>query len=97
MLPLQLPTLYNDILNHPSTSDELRRDIDMRLLRYKQQHLFALPEATSSKAVLAAEVESLASGSVLLRIPDELAWMLVLELKDASTTGISFRSPYVGT
>ncbi|KAI0371043.1 TPR-like protein [Pilatotrama ljubarskyi] len=82
----QLPRLYDEILNHPNTSDELRRATEAKLLRMKQRHLFALPTTgkhKESKAQLAAEVDKLISGMVLLKIPDELAWTLFIESKDA--------------
>ncbi|KAH8828520.1 superkiller protein 3 [Flagelloscypha sp. PMI_526] len=83
----QLPRFYSDVLNHASTSDELRRDIESRLLLYKQELLFALPTSSPIKSTLAQEVEELASGIVLLKIPDEIAWLLILDLKNASTPG----------
>ncbi|KAI0633616.1 TPR-like protein [Trametes polyzona] len=84
----QLPRLYDEVLNHPNTSDELRRATEAKLLRTKQRHLFALPTTAQyqeSKAQLAAEVEKLIGGMVLLKIPDELAWSLYIESKDAAT------------
>ncbi|KAI0356305.1 TPR-like protein [Trametes cingulata] len=84
----KLPRLYDEILNHPNTSDELRRTTEAKLLRMKQRHLFALPatgQHRESKAQAAAEVEKLISGMVLLKIPDELAWTLFIESKDAAS------------
>ncbi|PIL34098.1 hypothetical protein GSI_03809 [Ganoderma sinense ZZ0214-1] len=82
----QLPRLYNEVLNHPNTSDELRRETEAKLLHLKQQHLFALPPSgkTTEKVRLASELDELISGMVLLKIPNELAWTLLIESKDAA-------------
>lgn len=77
----RLPHLYDEILNHPNTSDELRRTTESKLLRLKQRLLNALPAA--QKAKVAAELDELVSGMVLLGIRDELAWTLFIENKDA--------------
>ncbi|TFK87083.1 TPR-like protein [Polyporus arcularius HHB13444] len=82
----KLPRLYNELLNHPNTSDDLRRETESKLLRMKQTHLFSIPADSKNKdkkARLAAEVEELINGIVLLKIPDELAWTLLIESKDA--------------
>jgi superkiller protein 3 len=86
----QLPSLYNEILNHPNTSDELRRSTESKLLRYKYQHMESAPAAgvdISLKQRLVSEVERLSGGAVLLDLPDELAWMFVIESKDAYDIG----------
>ncbi|OSX66640.1 hypothetical protein POSPLADRAFT_1131824, partial [Postia placenta MAD-698-R-SB12] len=83
----QLPHLYDEILNHPNTSDELRRTTESKLLRLKQRLLNALPAA--QKAKVAAELDELVSGMVLLGIRDELAWTLFIENKDAEHIGMS--------
>ncbi|KAL1743133.1 hypothetical protein HDZ31DRAFT_83630 [Schizophyllum fasciatum] len=80
----KLPTLYNEIVNHPKTSDELRRETEAKLLSYKRQYLFALP-AGKDKDAVRAEVEEMANGAVVLKIPDETAWSVYLELKDCAT------------
>lgn len=82
----QLPHLYNEVLNHPNTSDELRRETEATLLHLKQRHLFALPASgnLADKARLASELDELINGMVLLKIPDELAWTLLIESKDAA-------------
>ncbi|RPD63776.1 TPR-like protein [Lentinus tigrinus ALCF2SS1-6] len=82
----QLPRLYDEVLNHPNTSDDLRRQTESKLLRMKQSHLFSIPtdsKRKEEKARLAAEVEELIKGIVLLKVPDELAWTLLIESKDA--------------
>ncbi|EIN11575.1 superkiller protein 3 SKI3 [Punctularia strigosozonata HHB-11173 SS5] len=84
----KLPRLYTDIINHPNTSDELRRATESKLLRHKQRYLFALPssgDAASTKSQLAEEVQDLVNGAVLLEIPDELAWELYIASKDVDT------------
>lgn len=89
-LTLQLPRFYDDILNHPNTSDDLRRLTDSKLLRYKERHLHALPdtaEFSSEKATLLKELDELVNGVIVLRIPDELAWMIFLEAQDCDSVG----------
>lgn len=85
-----MPSFYDEVLNHPKTSDDLRRETDSKLLRYKQRYLYALPntgESSSTKAKVLKEVDDLASGAVILGIPDELAWMIFLEAKNLETPG----------
>ncbi|KAF8170200.1 superkiller protein 3 SKI3 [Mycena galopus ATCC 62051] len=77
--PSQLPKLYDDILNHPHTPDDLRRATDAKLLRYRHRYLCALPSKGDQKAAVAREVDNLVSGTITLGIPDELAWMLCLD------------------
>ncbi|PCH43840.1 hypothetical protein WOLCODRAFT_138620 [Wolfiporia cocos MD-104 SS10] len=84
----KLPNLYNEILNHPNTSDELRRSTESKLLRLKQRYLHVLPatgELAAQKAKVAAELEELINGMVLLEIRDELAWSLFIDSKDVET------------
>ncbi|KAI0082004.1 TPR-like protein [Panus rudis PR-1116 ss-1] len=86
--PSKLPALYNEIMNHPNTSDELRRQTESKLLRHKQQLLYALPatgQHASEKARLRTEVQEMINGMVLISVPDELAWALFIEWKDVET------------
>jgi superkiller protein 3 len=88
---LQLPHLYNEILNHPNTPDDLRRQTESKLLRHKQRYLHALPsssEFASVKSKVATELENLVNGAVILRIPDEMAWVLFIDGKDCETIGL---------
>ncbi|KAJ4000018.1 TPR-like protein [Lentinula boryana] len=81
----RLPSLYNQVLNHPNTEDTLRRQTESKLLRYKQQYMISLPasgDMMTMKEEVIKEIEDLISGMVLLHIPDELAWMLFLDKKD---------------
>lgn len=80
----KLPDLYNEIVNHPKTSDELRRETESQVLQYRRQYLFALPAGKDKNEVL-GQVEELVKGAVVLQIADELAWNTYLELKDCST------------
>ncbi|KAI0674837.1 TPR-like protein [Trametes maxima] len=83
----QLPRLYNEILIHPNTPDDLRRETESKLLQLKQRLLFALPTTpphVETKTRLAAEVSEMTGGMVLLKIPNELAWSLYIESKDAT-------------
>ncbi|KAI0915649.1 hypothetical protein AcW1_003803 [Taiwanofungus camphoratus] len=84
----RLPNLYSEIMNHPNTPDDLRRATESKLLRHKQRLLYALPAvgiSSSRKALIAAELEDLVNGMVMLGIRDELAWYLFIEGKDATT------------
>ncbi|KAK0440394.1 TPR-like protein [Desarmillaria tabescens] len=81
----RLPPLYNDILNHPNTSDELRRETETKLLKHKQQYLYALPNTSEQKKKVLQQVEELINGAIILQLPDELAWALFLERKDVET------------
>ncbi|CAE6416415.1 unnamed protein product [Rhizoctonia solani] len=81
----KLPGLYEDILNHPNTSDQLRRATESKLLRHRQRYLYALPtsaEYASEKHAAYKVVEDMASGAVLLGLPDELAWSCYMENLD---------------
>jgi hypothetical protein len=86
----QLPRFYNEILNHPNTSDDLRRATESKLLRHRQRYLYAIPvsgESAPLKTRIAGELESLVDGIVLLGIPDLLAWNLFINSKDCETIG----------
>ncbi|KAF7315319.1 Antiviral protein [Mycena indigotica] len=77
-----LPKFYTDVLNHPHTTDELRRMTDAKLLRYKYQLLCALPANDTRKPIISREVDELVAGAITLEIPDELAWSLSLDALD---------------
>lgn len=77
-------------MSHPNASDEIRRQAESKLLRHKQQLLFALPdtkEFSVQKKKISAEVQDLVSGIVLIQIPNELAWTLFIEAKNAVSVG----------
>ncbi|KAL4253450.1 hypothetical protein ABKN59_002079 [Abortiporus biennis] len=81
----KLPILYDEIMAHPNASDELRRATESKLLRYKQQLLFATPSTPQSaeqKSKLVDELQDLVNGMVLLGIPDELAWSIFIETQN---------------
>lgn len=81
----RLPGLYNEVLMHPSTGDDLRRQTESKLIRYKQRYLYAIPDtekSASAKTVALKELDELVNGVVLLGIPDELAWTIFLEGQD---------------
>ncbi|TFK44590.1 superkiller protein 3 [Crucibulum laeve] len=91
----RLPTLYTEILNHPNTSDELRREIDSKLLRFKYRLLHSIPGSVSTdsyKAKTYGELEELVNGAVLLQSRDELAWIIFLENVDSEDiAGYNYR------
>ncbi|KZT56246.1 hypothetical protein CALCODRAFT_323866 [Calocera cornea HHB12733] len=76
----QLPRLYEELLNHPSTSDELRRETERKLLRLKLSSLTAA--SAPQKPDLLQDVLRMVAGQVLLDIPDELAWTVWAEWRD---------------
>ena len=86
----KLPLLYDEILNHPNTSDELRRRTESKQLRHKRDHLFSLPLDDPMKRQLATEVRKLISGMVLLHVEDELAWSAFIDGQDCETMGGAF-------
>jgi len=86
----KLPLLYDEILNHPNTPDELRRRTESKQLRHKRDLLFALPLDDPKKRQLATEVEKLISGAVFLRVEDELAWSAFIDGRDCETIGAAF-------
>jgi superkiller protein 3 len=88
--PHKLSSLYDEILNHPNTSDELRRRTESKQLRHKRDHLFALPVDDPLKQQLAIEVKKLVSGAVLLRVEDDLAWSAFINGQDCETIGTPF-------
>ncbi|KAI0305418.1 TPR-like protein [Multifurca ochricompacta] len=81
----KLPYLYDEILNHPNTSDELRRQTESKQLRHKRDFLLSLPLNDPRKQQLAMEVKKLVDGVVLLRLPDELAWSVFINGQDCET------------
>ncbi|KAG6862290.1 hypothetical protein C0995_015987 [Termitomyces sp. Mi166 len=86
----RLPSLYEEVLNHPNTSDDLRRSIDAKLLRHIQRRLYAIPDTSDlsqEKSKILAQVDELVKGAIILRIPDELAWTMYLESTDCETIG----------
>jgi hypothetical protein len=88
----KLPYLYDEILNHPNTSEELRRQTESKQLRRKRYHLFSLPPDDPMKRQLAIEVEKLIGGVVLLRIPDELAWSAFIDGQNCEDIGTAISS-----
>ncbi|KAF8557962.1 superkiller protein 3 [Imleria badia] len=81
----RLPSLYQEVLNHPNTSDELRRSTEAKLIVYKQKSFYALPTTSSEKATLGKELDELVDGVVIIGVPDELSWSIFLEGKDTDT------------
>lgn len=100
-----LPQLYRQVLEDPDASgqDDLRRDMERRLLVHLRTLLGALPssfdvkdvdlkrvekrvevqrEEEGEKGRVRHEVEELASGMVLIGIPEESAWRVRLEWSD---------------
>ncbi|KAG9316442.1 superkiller protein 3 [Chiua virens] len=83
----RLPSLYQEVLNHPNTSDELRRSTEAKLIVYKQKYFYALPAKSPDKEHLGKELDELVDGVVIVGVPDELSWSIFLEGKDSDTIG----------
>lgn len=84
----QIPSLYDSILNHPNTSDELRSEVESKQLRYKQRQLFAIPSSNDTlKRQVSTELNEIVEGIVLLRKPDDLGWKIFFEEKDDEEIG----------
>ncbi|EIW82901.1 TPR-like protein, partial [Coniophora puteana RWD-64-598 SS2] len=77
-----LPSLYNEVLNHPQTSDGHRRETESKLIRFLERLVIALPSSTEEKARLRSELDGLVQGVVSIGIPDEYAWELYMEGND---------------
>ncbi|KAF9562772.1 TPR-like protein [Agrocybe pediades] len=79
----KLPSLWDALLNHPNTSDDLRAETEAKQLRYKQRQLYAIPLAEESfKRRISNELHELVEGIVLLQKSDELGWQLYFEAQD---------------
>ncbi|KAL4074288.1 superkiller protein 3 [Scleroderma citrinum] len=94
----KLPLLYQEVLNHPNTPDELRRSTEAKVIRFKQQYFYALPLSDPTKATLGLELDELVNGIVAIGIPDELAWSIFLEGMDKDTIygrGLHYLRQYV--
>ncbi|KAG1761965.1 superkiller protein 3 [Suillus occidentalis] len=94
----KLPALYNDILNHPSTSDELRRATESKLIRYKQQLFLALPSTDPDKRQVGMELDEMVHGIVTIGIPDEFAWCMWFEGRDSDTVeglGLAYLKQFI--
>ena len=87
MLFGKLPSVYDEIINHPLTSDELRRSTEAKLFRYRLKYLNALPPNDPKKGTTFGMVDEMVRGMVLLEIPDELVWTQWLESKDVGLIG----------
>lgn len=82
--------LYDEIINHPNTSDELRRETEAKVLRYKHNYRCALSASGDDgkiKLKLGEEIVSIIDGVVLLGIADELAWTMKIESEDKESLG----------
>ena len=75
-----LVEIYNEIINHPFTSDDLRRDIESQLLKFKYDHLLSVSANEQPlKSDLLNQVMTMASGIVNINIKNDLAWCLIIE------------------
>lgn len=69
-----------------SDDEELRRDIEGRLLQRGYDHLLVLP--LDKKLEQRKKVVKWAEGTVILKCPNELAWMIYVEWKDCESIGM---------
>jgi len=86
----KLPEFYNEILNHPNTSDELRRGTESKLFGHKQRLMSAIPssgEVSKRKAQMSEELEEMVNGITLLGIPNEPVWRYYIEGQDIYSLG----------
>jgi len=84
------------MLSHPSTSDELRVEVDAKVLKSKQKYLSAIPSTKEDmplKRQVSKELDELLDAIVLLHKPDELGWKLYLEGRDCEDMGTSRLDP----
>ncbi|KAF8442581.1 hypothetical protein BGX38DRAFT_1096186 [Terfezia claveryi] len=80
-----LEELYQSILNW-SDNEELRRDIEGRLLQHGYEKLLVLPADKKPEQV--QKVRKWAEGMVILKFPHELAWRLFIEWKDCESLAV---------
>ncbi|KAI6026361.1 superkiller protein 3 [Pisolithus microcarpus] len=80
-----LPLVYQEVLNHPKTSDELRRSVEARMIRYKQQIFHALPLSDPDKSTVGIQLAELVNGIVAIGVRNQLAWSIFLEGLDQET------------
>lgn len=80
----KLERLYEDVLNHPRTSDTLRRTTEASLLNRKRERLWSLELNDPTKQQLYKEVADMVAGMVLIKIPNELAWSLYFDMTDVA-------------
>ena len=86
-----MPTFYTEIINHPNTSDDLRRETEAKVLRYKHNYRCALSSTSEDKQLklkLGEEIKNIVDGAVLLDIPDDLAWSMKIESEDNELLGL---------
>jgi len=79
-----LEEYYQQILNW-SDDEELRRQIDCKLLQHGYEKLMVFPK--ENKLEQRVKVENWARGLVILKHPFELAWRIVIEWKDCESIG----------
>ena len=86
----QLPGFYNEVLNHPNTSDELRRETESKLFGHKQRLMSVIPSSgdfSERKGQVSEELEEMVNGIVLLGIPNEPVWKYYIEGQDVYSLG----------
>ncbi|CDS02072.1 related to antiviral protein SKI3 [Sporisorium scitamineum] len=110
----RLPHLYESVLSHPAAQDELRIEVEAKLLRQRLGLLTSfLPKGLAKRSALTGtaavdrqqqekqeqaeqqqdeskrslrdEILKLASGMVIIGLPDELAWEIDLEWRPISS------------
>lgn len=80
----KLEELYQNIIDW-SDNEELRRDIESRLLKHGYDKLLALPMGEKQKQ--RAKVLKWAEGTVILKYPSLLAWRMEIEWKNCYSLG----------
>jgi superkiller protein 3 len=94
---VQLPKLYEEVISHPNTTDDLRRETEAKLLRHRIRFLHSLSASKDGERRKAASdvVDALVEGVVLLNIPDDLAWSMAIDGKNAESIGDAAPKQYL--
>ena len=77
-------------MNHPDTSDELRRETESKLFSHKQRLMSVIPssgEVSERKTQVSEELEEMINGIILLGIPNESVWRYYIEGQDVYSLG----------
>jgi superkiller protein 3 len=83
--------LYQELLNW-SDNEEVRREVDRKLLQHAYDKLLVLPK--EQKDGQREKVWKWAEGLVILKHPFELAWNIIIEWKDCESIGATLWTEY---
>ncbi|KAH8928325.1 hypothetical protein BT69DRAFT_1329743 [Atractiella rhizophila] len=78
--------LYRELLDHPLASDEERKEVEAKLLKWKMEMLDATPEKEErERENLREEISKMAREMVLLKREEQSAWKVVFDWEDWET------------